>query len=380
MNAKQALAFVALTGTFTGLLTPLSSSSVNAAPQVQATTKTAVPSSGNTSLNSPTLRSATAAAAVDQYWTSQRLSTALPTVPPRVANPRLARLAPQQRVAAPTSPIVSAPGGAPASALTKELANQVANGLKSLGVPQPLVGSFISYFVSYTDYTKYPNSTVGKLFFVHGGNGGNYVCSASAVNSTNQRLIITAGHCVSDGAGRFHRNFLFIPAYRPDLAPTEPFRRWTTCGVYVRTSWHTRRDFGQDMGALKACDQGTQRLHNTTGYLGYVANASRSQTWRAFGYPAAAPFNGRRMVACLASLSITDSAFSPATNGIGCNMTGGSSGGPWILRYAQGVGGAVNQINGLNSYGYGSLPNTMFSPYFGNEFLSLRSFAIASGS
>ena len=40
--------------------------------------------------------------------------------------------------------------------------------------------------------------------------------------------------------------------------------------------------------------------------------------------------------------------------GIGCDMTGGSSGGGWI------VGGNLYSVN---SYGYSNQPDVMFGPY-----------------
>jgi hypothetical protein len=40
--------------------------------------------------------------------------------------------------------------------------------------------------------------------------------------------------------------------------------------------------------------------------------------------------------------------------GIGCDMTGGSSGGGWIVG---------NDLYSENSYGYGNQPNVMYGPY-----------------
>ena len=47
--------------------------------------------------------------------------------------------------------------------------------------------------------------------------------------------------------------------------------------------------------------------------------------------------------------------------GIGCDMTGGSSGGGWITT----VGGVVG-VGSVNSYHYQSLKNVMFGPYQGD--------------
>jgi V8-like Glu-specific endopeptidase len=131
---------------------------------------------------------------------------------------------------------------------------------------------------------------------------------------------------------------------------------------------------------IKACDKGTSKLHDKIGYLGYKANVSRNQTWNAFGYPQAAPFDGKKLTYCKAAYATSDTQFSPDTIGIGCDMTGGSSGGPWILNYTPGQSGSFNYINGLNSYKYDSQPKAMYSPYFGNEFLDLRKFAIDKGA
>ena len=48
-------------------------------------------------------------------------------------------------------------------------------------------------------------------------------------------------------------------------------------------------------------------------------------------------------------------------------MTGGAAGGPW-LRWFNGPSGWVN---GVNSYKYGSLPNNIYSSYFGNGAMNL---------
>jgi hypothetical protein len=44
-------------------------------------------------------------------------------------------------------------------------------------------------------------------------------------------------------------------------------------------------------------------------------------------------------------------------------MTGGSSGGGWIIQ---------NQyLNGVNSYGYNGQPNRMYGPYFSSQAMAL---------
>lgn len=82
----------------------------------------------------------------------------------------------------------------------------------------------------------------------------------------------------------------------------------------------------------------------------------------AFGYPAASPYDGSKLIYCSGG---TFSAL--LSNGIGmtCNMTGGSSGGPWFKSFVEGTGVGVQ--NSVNSYKINFFPNWMFGPYFGAD-------------
>ncbi|MBD0347070.1 MAG: trypsin-like serine protease [Coleofasciculus sp. Co-bin14] len=319
-----------------------------------------------------------AAQAATDYWSDQRMQEAIPVEASRVGTPRTVS-------AQSVSPIgfpVSGLSGGSAETITPNTA-PVPEAAKPQPVNLKYPFPYKSGFIPYNQYKQFPHRTIGKVFFTQVSDGANYVCSASAVNSTNKRLIVTAGHCVSDGNGKFHKNWIFVPAYNPNSSTPkdrEPYGRWSACELYATTAWHKKEDFGQDIGMVKACDKSGKKLHDTVGYLGYKANLSRNQTWYAFGYPAASPFDGKKLAYCKAAYATSDSSVSPATIGIGCNMTGGSSGGPWLVSYGAGKTGAVNYINGLNSYGYSNQPNAMYSPYFGKNFLDLRTFAIKKGA
>lgn len=80
-------------------------------------------------------------------------------------------------------------------------------------------------------------------------------------------------------------------------------------------------------------------------------------------------FNGERMAWCRDYTRVNTSQ-SPAANGMGCNMTGGSSGGPWIYAYTYGSTNG-NYVNGVNSYKYTNAPNSMYSPYFGDGAINI---------
>jgi hypothetical protein len=88
------------------------------------------------------------------------------------------------------------------------------------------------------------------------------------------------------------------------------------------------------------------------------------------GYPQAAPFNGGKIEVCLSSLGYADDGGASAPNSvaIGCDMTGGSSGGPWILGFGrfggQPGGNAALWINGHNDWRHTAIVNEMASPYY----------------
>ncbi len=86
---------------------------------------------------------------------------------------------------------------------------------------------------------------------------------------------------------------------------------------------------------------------------------STGQGVHAFGYPAAGRYKGKDLTYC-AGNTFNDPNNSNLTWGIACNMTGGSSGGPWIGGFTQAGGGTLTS---LNSYGYSGLSN-MYGPKF----------------
>jgi hypothetical protein len=66
--------------------------------------------------------------------------------------------------------------------------------------------------------------------------------------------------------------------------------------------------------------------------------------------------------------------------GMLCNMTGGSSGGPWFLSFNEATGTGIQ--NSVNSFRYQILglidPGFMFGPYFGADAQNLYNAAQAA--
>ncbi|APF41355.1 trypsin-like serine peptidase [Neomicrococcus aestuarii] len=200
-----------------------------------------------------------------------------------------------------------------------------------------------------------PVSHIGKVFFTLGGS--NYVCSGNSVTSSNGSTVSTAGHCLNEGPGAFATNFVFVPAYKNGAAP---YGKFTARTLVAPTQWSSQGSMQYDTGFAVMNTLSGKTLAATVGASGVQFNAARGQTYKAFGYPAARPFNGETLYSCTGTSS--NDPYNPAFNsqGIPCNMTGGSSGGPWFL----GTSSSGYQ-NSVNSYGYGSKSTVMYGPYWG---------------
>ena len=267
-------------------------------------------------------QSGQSSAAVARYWTAERMKSAVPVE--RGARP----------VPAATK---SSKGGGSTSAASTE-------------VPLP-----------------YP-SAYGKVFFTS-NSGVNYVCSGSALVSANESVVWTAGHCVNEGPGAFYKNFLFVPAYRDGSAP---YGKFAASELLTTPGWASSGQWGVDLGAaVVGTNASGLTLSDAVDEAPIVFNAPRNQAYRMYGYPAAKKFSGLRLRVCQTAWSMDDGSATPATKGAACDMTGGSSGGPWVTE-----GGAVASVV---SYSYRSLSNVLFGPHLELDAQSLYATAASSG-
>ncbi|HEU5109209.1 MAG TPA: peptidase [Micromonosporaceae bacterium] len=210
-------------------------------------------------------------------------------------------------------------------------------------------------------------NTAGRVFFTF--QGRNASCSGNAVTSANKSTIITAGHCVKL-EGAFHTNWTFVPAYNNGTAP---FGTWAARATMATPQWVASEDINFDVGAAVVNTLNGQSLTDVVGAQGVSFNQPRAQAMYAFGWPAAAPYDGTRMIYCSGN---TFNAF--LSNGIGltCNMTGGASGGPWLRQFNEATGAGL--VNSVNSYKINFIPVWMFGPYFGTDAQNLYNSAQAA--
>jgi hypothetical protein len=208
----------------------------------------------------------------------------------------------------------------------------------------------------YTDGGRIVQTT-GKVFFTMGGT--NYVCSGSSTPSANKDVVLTAGHCVNEGPGAYATNFAFVPAYDDGA---RPYGTFTARQLLTTSQWAGQGDFDYDVGFAVMNPLGGKDLADTVGSQGIGFNLARGQTTYSFGYPAARPYDGTDIAYCYDTV-FDDTYYGSQDQGMDCNMTGGSSGGPWLVGYDAGTGAGV--LNSVNSFGYRGIKDVMWGPYFG---------------
>lgn len=291
------------------------------------------------------------AVAATRPWTAEEMRAAIPYPMPEFDG------------ALPSAGIPAGPDGPAGFKAGSQGGGAPLFGADDLGGADPLAFSYPAPFTrlyvhAIAPYTTYPFSAIGKLFFKQ--YGVSYVCSASAIGL---RGIVTAGHCVHKGnnlSSGWSTNVVFVPAYRAGAAP---YGQWAVTVLRTFTDWYARGtlgDFDHDWGAGNVPPIQGISVGSRTGYLGYAWNFSAIQDWWLLGYPAAAPFTGAYMTFCTAGYAYNSPFYSggPAPMTVGCDMTGGCSGGPWVKNFGSG-----NYVNGVNSHRATARPQELSSPY-----------------
>ncbi|MFF4403156.1 trypsin-like serine peptidase [Streptomyces sp. NPDC001404] len=199
--------------------------------------------------------------------------------------------------------------------------------------------------------------TSGRVFFTF--QGRNASCSGDAITSKNASTVITAGHCVKY-QGSWHTNWTFVPGYHDGQAP---YGTWTATKTLSTPQWSASEEMNYDVGLAVVAPLDGKKLTDVVGAQGLEFNGGYNQPMYSFGFPAAAPYDGTRLIHCSGDSS--QDFLLTKDHGLGCNMTGGSSGGPWFTSFDESSGTGLQAS--VNSFGYTFLPNTMFGPYFGDE-------------
>lgn len=217
----------------------------------------------------------------------------------------------------------------------------------------------------------------GKVYFEM--NGAAYVCSGAVVTDarTDVSLVLTAAHCVYDETnGAFATRWLFIPNF--DAAPTFSCDQtqhgcWTASALVVHSGYAnaggfnsqaTQHDFAFAVVGAGGKSDESKQLDTTVGSLPISFTSLPNQTRvYAFGYPAVGKYDGKDLAYCAGPLFF-DPYNSGLTYGLKCDMTGGSSGGPWLSGFSETSGSGV--LSSVNSYRYSSIA-AMHGPKFNEK-------------
>ena len=228
-------------------------------------------------------------------------------------------------------------------------------------------------------------SNTGRVFFEMGGSY--WTCSASVVadTATDRSIVLTAGHCAYDESGRFGfaNRWMFVPDF--SALPTKYDPNGLFCAATSRGCWTADSLIVSSAYATAGGFNLTAVVHDyafaTTGIGGKsntqldAAVTPNVGSWTElegnedaflFGYPSAGRYKGATLIYCRGPVEFDGRLFY-ATYKVGCSMTGGSSGGPWLTPFENsGTETGSGIVVSVNSYGYGGT-KAMYGPMFGAE-------------
>lgn len=139
------------------------------------------------------------------------------------------------------------------------------------------------------------------------------------------------------------RNVIFIPGYYDGRAP---HGIWYAKNLSVFSSWSRFSYYERDLGFFSVYDRGKMKLVDMVGGNGFAYNFSSKQSnVRVFGWPAEGRYNGRYPYYCEGNT--WNLRYSSSDMAISCDMTGGASGGPWVL--ARGRSENLGYVFGVTS-------------------------------
>jgi V8-like Glu-specific endopeptidase len=183
-----------------------------------------------------------------------------------------------------------------------------------------------------------PAVTIGELFFDTGSSMAS--CTATVITAPNKSVIWTAGHCVSNGHGKWYTKFEFQPDRNGN---SEPYGEFAAKYLATPSGYSKNHLSAYDYAAI-ALDPGPNGpVANLTGSQGFIMGGS-TYNWPSvytFGYPGVL-YPGKTQV----NPDQLRYCTGPATNDSAgtmmyfkCDMGNGSSGGPLLYRLSAKTGG-----------------------------------------
>ena len=229
--------------------------------------------------------------------------------------------------------------------------------------------------------TPIAQTAVGKVFFSVGRS--NYVCSGALVNDgvTDRAIVLTAGHCVWNQGkrGNWVSNWAFVPNYDGGnktkwyanalVAPQGFTSQSSFNNTALAYDWAfavLKPGFNNNGSSLP--DVNYQFSTTTIAKNSYdldISGFATGSTSFAFGYPAAAPYDGQSLKYASATIFLDPNISNSTTWGMNSDLTGGASGGPWLSGLVNGISdNALGKLSSVNSYKYTLDTTKMYGPRF----------------
>ena len=269
---------------------------------------------------------------------------------------------------------------------------------KFLPAKRPAPPSGDTAIVSGSSWTKGGaiDGASGKVLFAMGTSY--YVCSATVLDDPDHNgrsLILTAAHCVFDeSTGNFATNWMFIPDYDAAPAPLTTngsfcsstlYGCWTPVAMVVHDGYASAGGFNDQAvlydfavvavgpGGHDITELETEVIEQTYSFTTIASDGS--VTGYAFGYPAQGKWKGNDLIYCKGPIT-TDPLNADLTYRLaGCKLSGGSSGGPWLIGFSETTGSGT--VISLNSYGYSGV-TAMHGPMLNADTESVYSAALST--
>ncbi|MDS1272499.1 serine protease [Lipingzhangella sp. LS1_29] len=201
--------------------------------------------------------------------------------------------------------------------------------------------------------------TTGKVFMTM--HGRDLSCSASVVSAENAATVISAGHCLKDGTGDWAERWVFVPGYAEGERPHGTF---VARDLYVTGRWANDADDSADVGmAVLHPNDEDVAVADAVGAQNITFSSPEVRHVHAFGFPADGRFDGEHLYFC--SGQTTPDTRSTSASGMACQMTRGSSGGPWLTDFDPETG--RGSISSVISFKYADDPNTQYGPPLGTD-------------
>jgi V8-like Glu-specific endopeptidase len=196
---------------------------------------------------------------------------------------------------------------------------------------------------------------VGALFLKKGSKLEHF-CTAAVVASPQEDLVITAAHCISGKTLGSKGDVVFAPGWHNGQFPN---KRWTVMSALVDSNWKKDENPNDDVAFL-VVSYGHQKIQKWTGAETLETGTKLPKTVQVIGYPDSLS----EPVKCSGPATLLQGHKNLSQLVFDCGgYTGGTSGGPFLMKVSKsGTGQVIGVIGGYQQGG--DSPSVSYSSEF----------------